>query len=788
MSKWMDLSINANKIRQSYFKGFIDISGGGVYLRNDLSMNFFDNANSSQPKFSIKSDSIQIRDNTGTYYTISTEKLLFIKDLTQNVETNLNDLTNRTQYITSSGTDVSNVNISKNLVVSGVATFNNGLTAVTKDNTDNSTSVATTEFVKNQGYAVKDSTVLTGTTTIQTATVNQNFFVTGDTSLNSNLFVFSNSTLNNKLFVTGDVSLNSKFFVAGDVSLNSNVNIGGILTTTTQSNSDSSTKVATTAFVKNQGYAQLTGANFTGDISLNTRLFIGGDASLNSNLFIAGDVSLNGNMKLNGNLLTVTQTNSDNSTRVATTAFVKNQGYSTIESPTFTGIVSIGTLNITNDSSLNGNLYVGGTFTADSYAANSIPSSAIIGGVGSSGAITSANGDFTTYGNLIVNYDTSLNSRLVVSGDSSFNGNLYVGGTFTADSYAANSIPSSAIIGGVGSSGAITSANGDFTTYGNLIVNYDTSLNSRLVVSGDSSFNGNLYVGGTLTYDNLSVNNNFSTLTVEHLSPFDYTIDENLFVLETAVATGTNPTLNSTNVLYSAIDCSFSGRLIVGSDMTTNKRLFTVGDASLNGNLFVALDTSLNGNLSLGKDLTIKGRLNVQNYTNTNIINTTVNNYQLIVSEDLSLNGRLVASGNITTNETVRYNKLAPFYTSVPTFETTDIGYVIKGTALISSLTTVSATVASIAIPTAGVWFIVAQIMYFSATSSSVEITSGIFDGTGVNQSSTKTTPVAMMGATLTHIHSGTAQTFTLKANCNIGTCSVDNAASVTFIRAVRIA
>ena len=684
MSKWMDLSINANKIRQSYFKGFIDISGGGVYLRNDLSMNFFDNANSSQPKFSIKSDSIQIRDNTGTYFTISTEKLLFIKDLTQNVETNLNDLTNRTQYITSSGTDVSNVNISKNLVVSGVATFNNGLTSVTKDNTDNSTSVATTEFVKNQGYAVKDSTVLTGTTTIQTATVNQNFFVTGDTSLNSNLFVFSNSTLNNKLFVTGDVSLNSKLFVAGDVSLNSNVNIGGVLTTTTQSNSDSSTKVATTAFVKNQGYAQLTGAIFTGDISLNTRLFIGGDASLNSNLFIAGDVSLNGNMKLNGNLLTVTQTNSDNSTRVATTAFVKNQGYSTIESPTFTGIVSIGTLNITNDSSLNGNLYVGGTFTADSYAANSIPSSAIIGGVGSSGAITSASGDFTTYGNLIVNYDTSLNSRLVVS--------------------------------------------------------------------GDSSFNGNLYVGGTLTYDNLSVNNNFSTLTVEHLSPFDYTIDENLFVLETAVATGTNPTLNSTNVLYSAVDCSFGG------------------------------------NLNIGKDLTIKGRLNVQNYTNTNIINTTVNNYQLIVSEDLSLNGRLVASGNITTNETVTYNKLAPLYTSVPTFATTDIGYVIKGTAVISSLTTTSQIVASVAIQTAGVWFIVAQIMYFSATSSSVEITSGIFDGIGVNQSSTKTTPVAMMGATITHIHSGTAQTFTLRANCNIGTCSVDNAASVTFIRAVRIA
>ena len=34
MSKWFDSSNNANKIRQSYFKGFIDISGGGLYNRS----------------------------------------------------------------------------------------------------------------------------------------------------------------------------------------------------------------------------------------------------------------------------------------------------------------------------------------------------------------------------------------------------------------------------------------------------------------------------------------------------------------------------------------------------------------------------------------------------------------------------------------------------------------------------------------------------------------------------------------------------------------------------------
>ena len=500
MSKWMDLSINANKIRQSYFKGFIDISGGGVYLRNDLSMNFFDSENSTQPKFSIKSDSIQIRDTSGTYYTVPHEKLLFIKDLTQNIETTINDLTNRTQYITSSGTDVSYVNISKTLVVSGGATFNSGLNTITQDNADNSTLAATTEFVKKQGYALKDSTVLTGTTTIQTATVNQKFFVTGDTSLNSKLFVFSTSILNNKLFVTGDVSLNNKLFVAGDVSLNNNLNIGGILTTTTQSNSDSSTKVATTAFVKNQGYAQLTGANFTGDISLNTRLYVGGDASLNRNLFIAGDVSLNGNLNIGGFIQSVTQTNSDNSTKVATTAFVKNQGYSTVESPTFTGIVTIPQTNITNmvvsDVSVNGNLYA--VTQANNDNSIKVSTTAFVKNQGYStvesptftGTVTLPTANVSK---LLVSGDVSLNSRLYVVGDTSFNGNVAVVGTLTTatqgNSDNSTKVATTAFVKNQ-EYAKLEGANftGDVTTSSRLYINNDTSLNGNLNVTGEANF------------------------------------------------------------------------------------------------------------------------------------------------------------------------------------------------------------------------------------------------------------------------------------------------------------
>jgi hypothetical protein len=38
MSKWLDFS--ANMLKQTYIKGFLDISGKGIYLRNDSSLNF----------------------------------------------------------------------------------------------------------------------------------------------------------------------------------------------------------------------------------------------------------------------------------------------------------------------------------------------------------------------------------------------------------------------------------------------------------------------------------------------------------------------------------------------------------------------------------------------------------------------------------------------------------------------------------------------------------------------------------------------------------------------------
>jgi predicted acyltransferase (DUF342 family)/transcriptional antiterminator Rof (Rho-off) len=95
--------------------------------------------------------------------------------------------------------------------------------------------------------------------------------------------------------------------------------------------------------------------------------------------------------------------------------------------------------------------------------------------------------------------------------------------------------------------------------------------------------------------------------------------------------------------LFAAFDTSLNSRLVVGSDITTNKRLFTVGDASLNGNLFVAYDTSLNSRLVVGSDVTVNKRLFA--------IGDASFNGNLFAKFDTSLNSRLVVGSDVTRNK-----------------------------------------------------------------------------------------------------------------------------------------
>ena len=102
MSKWLDFSNNANKLRKSYVTGFIDISGN-LSIRNNSSIDIYSSlSNASVPNFSINSDSMTIYNSiTSSYVDISNSQILYLEGLTTNVNTELQNLISRTQHITS---------------------------------------------------------------------------------------------------------------------------------------------------------------------------------------------------------------------------------------------------------------------------------------------------------------------------------------------------------------------------------------------------------------------------------------------------------------------------------------------------------------------------------------------------------------------------------------------------------------------------------------------------------------------------------------------------------------
>ena len=117
MEDWVTVPYNSNKLNQTYFQNFIDVSGV-MSVRNSNNINLY--AQGSIPDFSINSHQIRVKDNEN-YYDISNSKLRFIQTLYENVQDRLDDLISRTQYISTSQSDEtaifqSSIEISNNLL------------------------------------------------------------------------------------------------------------------------------------------------------------------------------------------------------------------------------------------------------------------------------------------------------------------------------------------------------------------------------------------------------------------------------------------------------------------------------------------------------------------------------------------------------------------------------------------------------------------------------------------------------------------------------------------------
>lgn len=109
-------------------------------------------------------------------------------------------------------------------------------------------------------------------------------------------------------------------------------------TAPTPATADNDTSIATTAFVKAQGYAAIASPTFTGDPKAPTPATADNDTSIATTAFVkAQGYAPTASPTFTGDPKAPTPATGDNDTSIATTAFVKNQGYAPTASPTFTG-------------------------------------------------------------------------------------------------------------------------------------------------------------------------------------------------------------------------------------------------------------------------------------------------------------------------------------------------------------------------------------------------------------------------------------------------------------------
>jgi hypothetical protein len=132
-------------------------------------------------------------------------------------------------------------------------------------------------------------TTMTGLTAIGATGVNTTFSgpiiaseglgVTTDASITKRLFVTEDASFNSSFFVSGDASFNSGFSVLGDASFNKGIYMYGDVSWNPSNIAASS--IPSSAIIGGVG-----SNNFTEDVSMNQRLFIGGDISMNMGSFI----------------------------------------------------------------------------------------------------------------------------------------------------------------------------------------------------------------------------------------------------------------------------------------------------------------------------------------------------------------------------------------------------------------------------------------------------------------------------------------------------------------------
>lgn len=327
MSTWLDAPQNANKLRQSYLKGFLDVSGGGILVRADNSLNFYTTAglgnDVTKPSFALDATNIKVKTpGADTLTTVPTTNLHYISDLDENVKAAFADIRG---YLTgnnkSANTDTEKLNVDTDAKIGG--NLNVG------------------------GNAFFDQQVkIAGNLNIA-----QNLVTKGNGYFGGNLEVAGSQIINMNLYVKGDTFLNGRVFVTQDASFHSNIACYGEIT--------SAGTIATDVDLSANGALKVAGtSNLAGAATLGNTLSVAGAATLQSTLDVTGASTFTGAVQAN-------------STVTASGAIQGNSTLAITSTSTFgaKATISAGGLEVTGATKLNNALQAVQAVTMDSTLA-----------------------------------------------------------------------------------------------------------------------------------------------------------------------------------------------------------------------------------------------------------------------------------------------------------------------------------------------------------------------------------------------------------------------------------
>lgn len=534
MSVWLDSSSNSNKFKQSYFRDFVDVSGD-ILVRNGLSLKLYNNNIPTRVQFSVNSKEFHIYNETDhTYYDISNTKLIYLQDLSENVQSKLNRFTDRTKYI---ATDASNsetmieFNKSQNLVkIYNELDVSSNIVGLTDLSINRNASIGGNTTVRGRldvcgnlyaNYpnnsipvsAITDGVTLSYVdTSLNSKANNSSPTFTGIVTVNA-----SKVSINSDASFSGRVDVCGNFYAkypqssipSGAINLASDISVNSLTVGRGSGNDLYSTAIGYQALTSANtgdayntaiGYRALasnTNGNFNTAVGVNTLQSNQGGAfnvaigtsALNANQAGNNNIALNwgallantignDNIAVGRESLKVNQTGNSNiaigtlALQNSTSSNSSAIGWSALQSSTGTANTAFGYLAGASNTTGEYNTFIG--YGSDISGISFSNSSAI----GANAKITASNqialgtstetvyipGQLSVVNDLSVSKDVSfnnklfvggnmtMNSKLTVAGDAVFSGRVDICGNFYAQ-YPPNSIPASAIIGGVGGGG-----------------------------------------------------------------------------------------------------------------------------------------------------------------------------------------------------------------------------------------------------------------------------------------------------------------------------------------------